>query len=117
MHEIELVCDEVTIINQGKILASGSLEEIKALTVNQVDLMELHYLGNKELLEKTLNSLSFLSDLIIEESKCSFAITRSEENSKELYRSIKKIDIDLIELKKGKVNLENSFLSLLQGAK
>jgi ABC-2 type transport system ATP-binding protein len=114
LHEIELMCDEVTIINHGKIIASDSIDNIKAIS-KQLDTVEIRFIGDSEVLEKEFELLDFIKKVTFRKNKCYLSMSASDKNLEHLYATIKKTNIAILEIKKEKNKLEDSFLSLLKG--
>jgi ABC-2 type transport system ATP-binding protein len=113
LHEIELICDEVTIINHGKIIASDSIENIKSLS-KHLDTVDIRFSGDSTVLEKNLRQLEFVDKLTFNKNVCQISMNAQDANLAALYEKIKDSDIILLELRKKKNNLEDSFLSILK---
>ncbi|WP_338222920.1 gliding motility-associated ABC transporter ATP-binding subunit GldA [Algoriphagus confluentis] len=110
MQEVEAICQDVVIINQGKILASSPLDELKADT-RQTELI----LETEEDLElswfENLGKVQFGSkgakEIIL-------VVSDAQEARKALMQLIASRHLNLISLNQGKKNLETLFREITQ---
>lgn len=117
LHEIELICDDVTIINKGKLIASDSIEQVKRLTSNNINQVKLEFVGEAKLIENKLKNKNYLRGVEFIDNLCFIEMNTSQEHMINLYRDLKSLDVDLLEISKEEENLEQSFLSLLNEPK
>ncbi len=118
LHEVEEVCDGVTIIAQGKLVAHGTLAEVRARVATKRELrLRVRELSDK--LKSQLEALASLSSLQVEASEAgSVAIQLQFSSSEEFAPAVARLVVaeggELLELASGKDALEDIFLSLLR---
>ena len=100
LSEVEKLCDKVSIIRQGKIIDSGSLNELRHLMRNKIVVKT-----QKEI--PHLSNLPGLHDLSIEHDEISFNVDGNEMGN--ILREISKYDI--IKLEANPPTLEELFMS------
>lgn len=113
LHEVELLCSHITVINQGKILRSGTLEQIKdEFNPRQTILLEV---PNWD--DNWKSSFDY-PDLVIDRNSdlVTFSTTEKTDIRAELCRTLINSGADLLSLKKEKAHVEDIFRSLTEGA-
>lgn len=117
LHEIEILCDEVTIINKGKLVASGKVSDIKRLTDSRVNL-KLELSEESPGLEEALSKKKEVIDIFGFTGKNSiiYEILVESENDlrSEIYSIVKEYNGKLLSFSGEQVRLEDSFLKLLK---
>lgn len=97
MEEVEILCDRVIILDKGKILASGTIDELKQLTnIEEKVTIEVNNLSDKYISEisefKNVDTLSYNGSVLV------IAYKRGKNNLTEIvnYLNNKKIKYDKI---------------------
>ncbi|WP_026953184.1 gliding motility-associated ABC transporter ATP-binding subunit GldA [Algoriphagus mannitolivorans] len=111
MQEVEAICQDVVIINQGKILAASPLADLKA-NAGQIELI----LETEE--ELSLNWFANLGELKFgPKGNRELVLLTSEpqEARKVLMQIVQSKNLNLISLNQGKKNLETLFREITQG--
>jgi ABC-2 type transport system ATP-binding protein len=112
LHEMSLVCDEVTIISQGRILASGNLEELKE-KIGHTQEITLELLEDCPDFDKELNAFSKLSK-VRKNGPLGYLVVPNTSN--EVRHEIVKMAIEtsakLIKIDSKSYTLEDIFLSI-----
>ena len=98
MTEIERICDEVAIINEGKLVEQDTLENLLSNKVSDSVSVEVIY-------RDALDSIDV--DLIDKET-----IKTNEEELSSLLELLKKSDISVKQIRYGSTNLEKHFLDI-----
>ena len=116
LQEISAVCDSILIINNGKLIANGTHEEIRNLTESGARL-NVVIEGSKSYMEKLLDSFDEIEDKVIihEKGITTANITMKKDSKdirKDLYAKIKEGNINLINMNLSEVTLEDVFLEL-----
>lgn len=119
LHEISLSCSHVTIINQGKIIASGPLHDIeKNFQGKKIITARLLDLTNDQ--EQLLKKLEYVASLEIEKKsefiEIRFTMKSKEEVRPKLVSFLSSHGFNLLELNEEKSDLENIFLKMTMGA-
>jgi ABC-type multidrug transport system ATPase subunit len=106
LHEVEMVCTTMAIINLGKLIKIGSVHDL----LNESD-TSITEIKAKPLIKakKVLESLDYISK--IAESDGSFKVRIANKNLKKLTRELVKADIDVSAIIP-RTSLEDYFLSL-----
>lgn len=111
LSEAEATCDRVIIINKGKLAADGTADMLKSnKSKNQLISLILQNAEQNDV-EKVFSNLKQIIDIQITKSSDSMSIqlTCNEDIRAELYKSIKKQNWILLEMKQEKKSLEHIF--------
>ena len=116
LQEVQAVCDRIVIINEGKIVADGSTEELKSSFQNKTRL-ELELNASEEELKQMTNELKNISINSITSKKNKYTLTELEYESiidrrTDIYDYIKAKDWTLLEMHRVNVSLEAVFRNL-----
>ncbi len=119
LSEIQMICDNVLIISDGKLVYTGTSEDLeKAFTLNSV--IRITALSDKEKTCSTIASVisnAAINVLSHDEEKTSAEITVDADDIDEILRSLffafAKNNTALIEMNAEKSTLENIFIQLL----
>lgn len=112
LYEIEQTCDYVVIINEGKLVASGKVEN---LLKNDIEIYEIE--TNQLDIEKCLNFLKNLNyvlnvDLKVKSNNKYIEVKIKSENVPQLFKQLANSEFIIYNFVKLKQNLENYFLEL-----
>ncbi len=112
LQEIEAVCDDVIIINKGKIAAAGKKEELS--NSNKL-ILEVLLKGEKQKIERMLQESGW-GKIIPKESKTEneflYEIETEEDIREKIFKEAYKNELVLLEMKKKNINLEEIFKKL-----
>jgi ABC-2 type transport system ATP-binding protein len=112
LHEMSLVCDEVTIISQGKILASGNIDELKE-KIGHTQEIHLELLEECPKFEKIINEFSKLSKVKkIDSTKYMLVPNTGDEVRHEIVKLVNESEAQLIKIDRKKYTLEDIFISI-----
>ncbi len=116
LQEVQAVCDRIVIINNGKIVADGSTEELKSSFQNKTRLI-LEFDAKTEEIEKMTNKLKNISLIESNVKDNGFVQVELEFDSQadrrpEIYDYIKKQDWTLREMHRVNISLEDVFRNL-----
>ena len=113
MQEISAVCDHIMIISHGKLVLSGTPEELQA-QANQGENLELEVCALKEQVTDILNGFSAISDVteIAAEKENGYAVCiKSAEDIREaLFFAFAKAGLPVIKFVRNTKTLEDIFL-------
>ena len=122
LQEVQAVCDRIVIINEGKIVADGSTEELKSSFQNKTKL-ELELNASEEELRQMIDELKNISINSITSKENKYILTELEYESiadrrADIYNYIKAKDWTLLEMHRVNVSLEAVFRNLtIEGGK
>lgn len=119
LHEVSLVCDEVTIINKGKLVVSGPVEQI----TNNISQQIVYELSAKSLTADQISKIEnwfFVDKVIImkeESNETSFQIRLNSLNDHrtECLKNCLELDIDILSFSQKKISLEDLFIQMTGG--
>ncbi len=106
LHEVEQVCTSMAIINLGKLIKIGSVQDLLNESDSSITEIKAEPL---EKVKKVLESLNYISD--IAESDGTFKIRIANKDLKHITRELIKADIDVSAIIP-RTSLEDYFLSL-----
>ncbi|MFT6630269.1 MAG: ABC-2 type transport system ATP-binding protein [Bacteriovoracaceae bacterium] len=112
LHEMSLVCDEVTIISQGKILASGNIDELKE-KIGHTQEIYLELLEECPQFEKVINEFPKLSKVKkVNSTKYMLVPNTGDEVRHEIVKLVNESEAQLIKIDRKKYTLEDIFISI-----
>ncbi|WP_042478043.1 ABC transporter ATP-binding protein [Bacillus ndiopicus] len=78
MEEVEFLCDRLYIMDQGKIIAAGTMEEIKAILSSEKTI-EIKLERHSKSFVEALTTLKLLSNIQIAEAQISFTVEKNTD--------------------------------------
>lgn len=108
LDEVEKVCSHVVVLNQGKMLYAGSVDQMNS-SFGSIEVAA----QNMESLEYTLKTFSFVSKVTKENNKL-FAVLSEEKDPSEINKMLYEQGIIVNHLVKRKESLEQQFFQLIQ---
>ena len=118
LSEVSQICEKVIIINKGKILAVDTPENLES-QFNEENGIYLTVEDKDKKIEKTVESIKEVNKIkLIKENQDGtkqYLITANSnvDLRKELFNILPKNDINIVELKKTEITLEDAFLKLI----
>lgn len=114
LHEVEILCSHITVINKGKILKSGPIEELKKdFSPRQVISLEV---SNWNAAWETRFSYAGL-EIKKEKGAIYFSTTEKKDIRPELCRKVIELGGELFSVSRKEVNVEDIFRSLTGAGK
>lgn len=114
LTELAEVCDRVGIIEQGQLMAVGSVEEISA-RVETATVVEVRLVGDMEHPQQWFASRSDLVGFKLEGRKASFSHAGDETAQADLLREMVQAGLQVVEFRCRTKSLEDVFLQVTQG--
>ena len=111
MDEVEMLCDDIVIIDRGRVIAKGSSEELKDL----IDLHEKVTFDLEKAYEEKLSKLRSLDNVLsvdFSNRTCRVAFSHGKDNLIRLINFLKEEGIDYGSLSSEKPSLNDVFLEL-----
>jgi ABC-2 type transport system ATP-binding protein len=113
MEEVEEICDRIAIIARGKLLAVGSVEELRDIVREKEGvhyLLEVQDISQSEAAEaiRTVNGVEEL-----EISNATLKVHSTEKNSTEIAKAVAKANGTLSKLEEQELNLQKLFLKII----
>lgn len=119
MQEISAVCDEIIIINNGKMIASDTPENLTRKMVQGNDIY-LEIKGDSEQIEKAVQSVNGIEQIVYEEGKveggCCMTISASRDIREEIFFAMAGNSCPILEMHSLHTTLEDAFLALTEGS-
>ncbi len=113
LHEVEQVCSHVTIINQGRSLAAGTLEDITSnFKEATVVLVEVEDLTDKVV--EAVKLLPFVKDVSVDDSLLGVTVEPEEKVRAKLSRAVTKAGGTVLSTEIRGQTLEDLYLKLLR---
>lgn len=112
MEEVETLCDNISIIDKGRVLAEGSVEELKNLISDKTTLSIKATLYNPEIKEEIMKIKGVQTVVIDEEGKINITSLRTINNLDLIISLFKERDIKFNDIGFKETNLEDVFLTL-----
>lgn len=111
MEEVEAICNNIAIIDKGRVIAKGSKDSLKSIISNknkfEVLVNDITNIDEKELLKiKGIDSIEF------KENKIYVSIDRELNSLNEFILYLSNRDIKILDIKSKAITLEDVFLNL-----
>ncbi|MBK24456.1 MAG: MFS transporter [Halobacteriovorax sp.] len=114
LHEVELLCSHITVINKGEVLRSGTLEKLKEDFVpRQTIHLEISNWNDSWVKELSFSDIEVRTD----NSEIIISTTDKEDIRPTLCRELIAFGADLLSVNKEKAHVEDIFRSLTEGNK
>lgn len=117
LSEVSAVCDHIMIISKGKLVASGSPQELQQMMHTKAEL-EIIVLGTRELAEKILQKTDGIDSYEIEDAEEADSVRIHVETAgdkdmrKELSLALSRENIPILSMNRIEKSLEDIFLEL-----
>lgn len=111
MEEVEAICNNIAIIDKGKVIASGSKESLKSIITdkNKFEVM-VNYIT--EINEKELMDIKGIDSVEFKDNKIIVSIDREINGLNEFILYISSKSIKILDIKSKALTLEDVFLNL-----
>lgn len=117
LHEVSLICDDLTIISNGRLQASGTLEEIKN-KVRGKNIIHAKIKGSHVSLIQTLNKYDFIDHVefssIDDATNLKIFTNSISDHREEISKCIFDHQLPLLEFLEEKMSLEKIFLKVTE---
>ena len=111
MEEVEQLCDRLTIMDRGKVLITGSSEEIKAMsTVGEVVRVETYDISEEVL--KQINSLNDIQEVQYKEGELLVRFAKGDNHVLPLIHLLETHQVNIMNLSVQKPTLNDVFLEI-----
>lgn len=119
LSEISAVCDQIMIINKGRLVAAGSPEELTE-KLGEGNKIEITALGEKEEVEQVLGSMEYVEEFAEAASddeglSYSLKIRKNVDARRDIFIAFAEAGIPLIKLSRNVQTLESLFLEITEG--
>jgi ABC-2 type transport system ATP-binding protein len=116
LHEVSLTCSHITIINNGKIVTTGAMNEIE----QKFDVKKKLHIETNNITDHALKFLKekdFIKDINMTDNNLSLHISGQEDRRAEIVRLLVERNVNVYEVVSEKVDLEDIFLQLTKEEK
>ncbi len=110
LQEVESLCERAIVINQGEIVADGTLNQIKSSTLShEIFIIEFDkpFVGTWEQISDSITSVQAIA-------KNTYRISAKKDIRAELFHFAQKNDLTLLTIKKETQKLENTFVDIIK---
>ena len=114
LTELAEMCDRVGIIEQGRLLATGSVDEIRK-TLKPTRRIQVRVSGEVDTAMRMLDQYDFVQDVSFDDKLLRFAINGGDEHQSQVLRELIGSNVDVIEYRAQDESLEDVFLQITQG--
>lgn len=114
LAEVTQTCDGVVIINEGQLMASGSLEELTA-SFRKKEGLFIRLASEDDKTASLLKSIPGVDDVKREDGGFSVEWAKGKDIRKTITRFIIDKDLDLIEMRPLALNIEDLYLKVISG--
>ncbi|WP_138206787.1 ABC transporter ATP-binding protein [Haloimpatiens lingqiaonensis] len=111
MEEIEEICDEIVIMDKGKIIARGTNEELKAL-ISTEDKITMELSGINYTVVENIKKIPGVKDCVVDENSMEVISNKNSKNLGTIIDVIVNNGIDINKINVDKPTLEGVFLTL-----
>lgn len=111
MEEVEAICNNIAIIDKGKVIAKGSKDSLKSIISNK-NKFEVLVNDITNIDEKELSSIKGIYSIEFKENKIYVSIDRELNSLNEFILYLSNKDIKILDIKSKAITLEDVFLNL-----
>ncbi|MEG0909709.1 MAG: ABC transporter ATP-binding protein [Bacilli bacterium] len=111
MEEVETLCNNIAIIDKGKVIASGSKESLKAIITNK-NKFEVMINDITEINEKELKEIKGVHSVEFKDNKILVSIDRETNSLNEFILYLTNKSVKILDIKSMVLTLEDVFLNL-----
>lgn len=111
MEEVESLCNNIAIIDKGKVIASGNKESLKSLITNK-NKFEVMVNDITEINEKELSEIKGIDNIEFKDNKILVSIDREINSLNEFIFYLSNKDVKILDIKSQVLTLEDVFLNL-----
>jgi ABC-2 type transport system ATP-binding protein len=111
LNDVERVCDEVSILHEGKILVSENLEELRNKYIQPI--YDIEFQNNCEFIKNKLLKLDWIQNVVVNRNAASIYVSDINRANKELLKEIITEENAVLAFNLRKSNLEDIFLRLV----
>lgn len=120
LHEVSLVCDEVTIINKGKLVISGPVEQITQ-NISQQTILEFQAKAITQDQVRSIENWFFVDKVILGEESAgevSFQVFLNSLNDhrSECLKNCIELGLEILGFQQKKISLEDLFIKMTKGS-
>ena len=110
LSEVSALCDKIAIVNQGRLVAQGTLEEIRRLAGSSRGLM-IRVL-NSESAKQALSKLPFQTEVYAENKFLDLAIPETPGSANDIIHLFEQAGFQIYEIHRIEMSLEQAFFNL-----
>lgn len=111
LNDVERICDEVSILNKGKIILSDNLEKIKERYIQPI--YDIEFDGNAKNIGEKLKNYDFIEKVLYKYNKLNVYVTNVDIAKRELLKIIASFNLPVISFNMRKSTLEDIFIRLV----
>ncbi len=111
MEEAETLCDQLAIIDHGKVIAQGNMEQLRSM-MGERDVLRVSGSFNEEAVRKSFSSLNEVDLLNVEADMVQLAAEQATRRLPELLNALAGAGAEIHETTLARPNLESLFLRL-----
>ena len=113
MEEAEKLCDRVAIIDYGRIIALGTVEELKSKVGNEIIYLNTTLDGQEKIFIERLRSLDSIRDLkVLKDGIISLSVNNAPETIPKVLQEAQRLEVEIREVRYLRPSLEDVFLQL-----
>ncbi len=113
MEEAEKLCDRVAIIDHGKIIALGTVEELKSKVGNEIIYLNTSLNGHEGIFLERIKSLDSIQELkVLKDGIISLSVNNAPETIPIVLQEAQKLGVEIREVRYLRPSLEDVFLQL-----
>ena len=114
LSELEEICDHIGIIEQGRLVFSGTLDEIRQ-RIGIQNKMRVRIAGDPQRAVEVLSALPHVRDVRREDSYIAVMYAEGHKIDGSVARALVQAGLDVLALEPEQLKLDNAFLELTQG--
>lgn len=116
LAELEGICSHLAVVDRGRVMAQGSLDDIRAQMMGQRTIRVRLAVTDAARAEETLNTVAEVQNLVVESGLLRFALGGGDEESASVLRRLIEAGITIYEWHHEAAGLEELFMQLTEGS-
>ena len=111
MEEVESICNEISIIDHGNVIVSGSKEELKNI-VSEYRILDVELTDSSSVISDEIKLINGVVDIKVVENKLEISSNKEVNNLNNIIEYINSKNTNILNIGFRDINLETVFLSL-----
>lgn len=113
LSDVERICDSIGVLNEGKLVLQGTVQEIKNVRRKDTIRVELNSMVAALQLAEKVKGLPFVLETAVEENSILIQLTKAETYGRELMALLVRENITILRYELLEPSLENIFLEVV----
>ena len=116
LSEVENICDQLVVIDSGKIIRQGAVGEIRSEITGE-KVYEIKFGGSNDVIRESLEGLKDIKVSKIDKGKIVFSLLQPQRSLNEILETLIRNQIEIYEISLHQENIESMFFNMINEGK